>query len=120
MARIDLYRKATFASQLITNTATVYANPNDEIDGEFEGTILFTATATNATGTFDVDVTLQGSIDNVTFVSIETPVALVDTVKGAASLTGSLIKYAYYRLKITGADTQTTNVIAQYLAKGRG
>ncbi len=114
-----MYRDASFATQLITDTGTVYLNANDNIEDIWEGTIIFTATATKATGTFDVDVTPQGSIDGVTWVNCGTLVALADTVIAAAPITGNILHYAYYRLKITGADTQTTNVVGQYLAKGR-
>jgi len=114
-----MLRKQDFASQLITDTATVYLYPAHDIEDVWEGSVIFTATATNATGTFDVDVTPQGSIDGVTWVNCGSLVALVDTVKAVAPITGNVLFYSYYRLKITGADVQTTNVIGQYLAKGR-
>lgn len=114
-----MYRNQDFDSQLITDTGTVFLNPEHFIEKNFEGSVVFTATATKATGTFDVDVTPQGSIDGTTWIDCGTTVSLIDTTIAAAPITGNTLYYAYYRLKITGADTQTTNVIGQYLAKGK-
>jgi len=114
-----MYRNLNFEVQTITDTGTVYLNAEHNIEDIWEGSVIFTATATNVTGTFDVDVTPQGSLDGVTWVNAGSLVALADTVTAAAPITGKILFYAYYRLKITGADTQSTTVVGQYLAKGR-
>ena len=117
-----MFRNQNFASQLLTDTGTIYTNPVHNLESIFEGSILFTTTGTNATGTFDVDVQLQGSNSadfSTGVVNLGSPVALSDTVTSAVPLSGNNLQYAYYRASITGADTQTTNVIGTYTAKGR-
>jgi len=117
-----MFRNQNFASQLITDTGTIYLNPVQNLEDIFEGSILFTATPTNATGTFDVDAQLQGSNSadfSTGVVNLGSPVALSDTVTSVVALSGTLLAYAYYRVAITGADTQTTNVVGTYTSKGR-
>jgi len=79
-------------------------------------------TATNATGTFDVDAQLQGSNSSdfsTGVINLGSPVALTDTVTSVVALSGTQLAYAYYRVAITGADTQTTNVVGTVTMKGR-
>ncbi|MCK5603426.1 hypothetical protein KAR91_16190 [Candidatus Pacearchaeota archaeon] len=111
-----------FVSQLITDTATVYITLLKNLESIFEGSLIFTVTGTKATGTFDVDAQLQGSNSadfSTGVINLGSPVALSDTVTGAVPLSGTVLYYAYYRVAITGADTQTTNVVGTVTMKGR-
>jgi len=119
---MKIFRNQNFASQLITDTGTVYLDPKLNLESVFEGSVLFTATPTNATGTFDVDAQLQGSNSedfSTGVINLGSPVALVDTTTSAIALSGTQLAYAYYRVAITGADTQTTNVVGTVTIKGR-
>ena len=111
-----------FVSQLITDTATIYITLVKNLESIFEGSLIFTVTGTNATGTFDVDAQLQGSNSSdfsTGVVNLGSPVALSDTVTAVVALSGNILYYAYYRVAITGADTQTTNVVGTVTMKGR-
>lgn len=116
------FRNQNFVSQLITDTATVYITLLKNLESIFEGSLQFTVTPTNATGTFDVDAQLQGSNSSdfsTGVINLGSPVALTDTVTSVVALSGTLLAYAYYRVAITGADTQTTNVVGTVTLKGR-
>jgi len=117
-----MFLNKKFPSQLITDTATVYISAGVNLEDVFEGSVIFTATGTNVTGTFDVDCQLQGSNSadfSTGVVAIGSPVALADTVTSAVALSVTLLAHAYYRVAITGADTQTTNVVGTVTIKGR-
>ena len=117
-----MFRNQNFATQLVTDTGVIYLNPAQNLEDIFEGSILFTATPTNLTGTFDMDAQLQGSNSSdfsTGVVNLGSPVALVDLTTSEIVLSGNSLHYAYYRVAITGADTQTTNVVGTYTAKGR-
>lgn len=117
-----MFINKNFAIQLITDTATILMNLLQNLEDTFEGSLIFTATPTNATGTFDADAQLQGSNSadfSTGVVNLGSPVALVDTVTSVIALSGTVLHYAYYRLSITGANTQTTNVIGTVTLKGR-
>ena len=117
-----MFRNQNIASQLITDTGVVYLNPAQNLEDIFEGSILFTATGTKATGTFDVSAQLQGS-NSADFstgtVDLGSPVVLADVTTGAIPLSGNSLNYAYYRVELTGSGTQTTNIVGTYTAKGR-
>ncbi len=117
-----MFRNQNIASQLLTDAGVIYLNPAHAIEAEFEGSVLFTATGTNATGTFNVSAQLQGSNSadfSTGVVNLGSPVVLADTVLSAIPLSGTQLAYKYYRVELTGSGTQTTNVIGTYTAKGR-
>jgi hypothetical protein len=121
--RVKMFRNQDIATQLLTDAGIIYLNPAQNIEDIFEGSILFTATGTNATGVFSVSAQLQGSNSSdfsTGVVNLGSPVVLSDTVTGAIPLSGNNLQYAYYRVELTGAGTQTTNVVGTYTAKGRG
>jgi hypothetical protein len=117
------FRDKDFASQLITDTGVIYLNPADDLQDKWEGSIIFTATGTKATGAFDVTAQLQGSNSadfSTGVVNLGSPVVMADTVLSAIVLSGNILYYRYYRVQLTGAGTQTTNVIGTYTKKARG
>jgi hypothetical protein len=117
-----MYRNQDIATQLITDTGVIYMNPSHDLQDNFEGSIIFTATGTKATGTFDVTAQLQGSNSSdfsTGVINLGSPVTMADTVTSAIALSGTTLAYAYYRVQLTGAGTQTTNVVGTYTAKGR-
>lgn len=117
-----MFRNQNFASQLLTDAGVIYTNPVHALEAIFEGSILFTATGIEATGTFSVSAQLQGSNSadfSTGVVNLGSPVVMADTVTSAIPLSGNNLQYAYYRNELTGAGTQTTNVVGTYTAKGR-
>lgn len=117
-----MFRNQNFASQLLTDAGVIYTNPVHAIEDIFEGSIQFTATGIEATGTFSVSAQLQGSNSadfSTGVINLGSPVVLSDTVTGSIPLAGNSLNFAYYRVELTGAGTQTTNVVGTYTAKGR-
>lgn len=117
-----MFRNQNFATQLLTDAGVIYLNPAQNLEDIFEGSVLFTATGTNLTGAFSVSAQLQGSNSpdfTTGVVNIGSPVVLSDTITGVIPLSGTQLSYAYYRVELTGAGTQTTNVVGTYTAKGR-
>lgn len=117
-----MFRNQDFASQLLTDAGVIYTNPVHAIQDKFEGSIQFTATGIEATGTFSVSAQLQGSNSadfSTGVINLGSPVVLSDTVAGSIPLAGNSLNFAYYRVELTGAGTQTTNVVGTYTAKGR-
>ena len=117
-----MFRNQNIATQLLTDAAVIYLNPAHAIEDKFEGSIQFTATGTEATGTFDVSAQLQGSNSadfSTGVVNLGSPVVLADTVTGSIPLAGNSLNFAYYRVELTGTGTQTTNIVGTYTAKGR-
>lgn len=114
-----MYRNQNFAAQTLTDAGTVELNASDFIEDDFEGTVIFLATGTKTTGTFSASAQLQGSNDNVTFVDEGSPVVMADTVPAAIKLSGTILYYAYYKVVITGAGTQSTEIVGNYTSKRR-
>jgi hypothetical protein len=117
-----IYRNRDFAVQTLTNAGVIYLNPSHNLEDVFEGSIQFTATGTNASGTFSASCQLQGSNSSgftTGVINLGSPVVLSDTVTGSIPLSGNSLNYAYYRVAITGAGTQSTTVVGTYTAKGR-
>lgn len=117
-----MFRNRNFAAQTLTDAGVIYLNPAHNLEDVFEGSIVFTATGTKATGTFSASAQLQGSNSSdfsTGVVNLGSPVVLSDTVTGAIPLSGNSLNYAYYRVAITGSGTQSTSVIGTYTAKGR-
>ena len=117
-----MFQNQNIATQLLTDAGIIFLNPAHAIEDKFEGSIQFTATGIEATGTFSVSAQLQGSNSadfSTGLVDLGSPVVLSDTVTGSIPLSGNSLNFAYYRVKLTGAGTQTTNVVGTYTAKGR-
>jgi hypothetical protein len=117
-----MFRNQDIATQLLTDAGVIYLDPAQNLEDIFEGSIQFTATGTNATGAFSVSAQLQGSNSSgfsTGVVNLGSPVVLSDTVTGSIPLSGTQLAYAYYRVELTGAGTQTTNVVGTYTAKGK-
>lgn len=117
-----MYRNQNIATQLLTDAGVIFLNPAHFVEDKFEGSVLFTATGIEATGTFSVSAQLQGSNSadfSTGVVDLGSPVVLSDTVTGAITLAGNTMHYAHYRVQLTGAGTQATNVVGTYTAKGR-
>jgi len=117
-----MYRNQNFAEQTLTDDGVIYLNPVHLLESEYEGSVIFTATGTKATGTFSASAQLQGSNSadfSTGVVAIGDPVVLADTVTGAIPLSGNTLYYAYYRVAITGSGTQSTAVVGTYTAKGK-
>lgn len=116
------YRNQNLAQQTLTDAGVINFNPVDELEGIFEGSVLFTLTGTQQTGTFSASAQLQGSNSadfSTGVVNLGSPVVLTDTVTGAIPLAGNSLNYAYYRVQVTGAGTQSTFVVGTYTMKGR-
>ena len=119
---MKIFRNQNIATQLLTDAGVIYLNPAQNLEGAFEGSILFTATGIASSGTFSISAQLQGSnsADFTTgVVNLGSPVVMADTVTSAILLSGTQLAYAYYRVELTGAGTQTTDVVGTYTAKGR-
>ncbi len=116
-----MFRTKTFTAQTLTDAGVIYLNPAHDIEDNFEGSILFTAKGTKATGTFSCSAQLQGSNDSAfaNAVDLGSAVVMSDTVNAAIALSGNTLYYNYYRVKLTGSGTQSTSVIGTYTAKGR-
>lgn len=117
-----MFRNKDFAEQTLTDAGVIYLNPAQNIEDIFEGSILFSATGTKATGTFSSSAQLQGSNSadfSTGVVNLGSPVVMTDTVLSAIALSGTTLAYAYYRVALTGSGTQSTAVIGTYTAKGR-
>jgi len=117
-----MFRNQNFAAQTLTDAGTIYMNPSHNVQDKFEGSVIFTATGTKATGTFSANAQLQGSNSDdfsTGAVNLGSPVALSDTVTGAIALSGNVLYYAYYRVAITGSGTQSTSFVGTYTVKGR-
>jgi len=117
-----MYRNIDFTAQTLTDAGVIYTNPAHLIDGEFEGSVLFTATGTKATGTFASSAQLQGSNSadfSTGVVNLGSPVVMADTVTSEIPLSGNTLYYSYYRVAFTGSGTQSTSLVGTYTAKGR-
>jgi len=118
------FSQAFTTPQLITDTGTVYLTPSTDKVYGCRGDITFDVTATKATGTFGVNATLQRSADGTNWTDVGTAVALADTVtkliQSSTTLTTFSMPGFYYRLKVTGDNTQTTNVVGHYIRKDIG
>ncbi len=117
-----MFRNRNFAVQTLTNAGVIYLNPAQNLENIFEGSILFTATGTQVTGTFAGSAQLQGSNSSdfsTGVINLGSPVTLANTVTGAIVLSGNVLNYAFYRVAITGSGTQSSTVIGTYTAKGR-
>lgn len=118
-----MYRNQDIAEVTVTDAGVVNLDPTQKVDGVFEGSILFTATPTSVSGTLSVSAQLQGSNDAAFtkgVVDLGAPVVLSDGVTDEVPLAGNTLHYAYYRVKLTGAGTQSTTVVGTYTMKGRG
>jgi hypothetical protein len=117
-----MFRNKNFAVQTLTNAGVIYLNPSHNLEDIFEGSIQFTATGTNVSGSFAASCQLQGS-NSADFstgaINLGSAVVLADTVRGSIPLSGNSLYYAYYRVAITGSGTQSTTVVGTYTAKGR-
>ena len=117
-----MFLNKDFASQTLTDAGVIYLNPLLNLEDNFEGSVLFTVTGTEVTGTYSLSAQLQGSnsSDFSTGVAdLGSPVTPADTVLGVVALSGTLLAHAYYRVAITGAGTQSTTVIGTATIKGR-
>lgn len=116
------YHNQNLAEQTLTDAGVINFNPADELEGIFEGSVLFTMTGTQVTGTLSGSCQLQGS-NSADFstgsVDLGSPVALSDGVAVEIPLSGNTLYYAYYRVQITGSGTQSTTVVGTYTMKGR-
>lgn len=116
-----MFVNKAFASQTLTNAGVIYLTPGVNLEDNFKGSVLFTVKGTKATGTFDATCQLQGSNSSdfsTGVVNLGSPVVLSDTVVGAVPLSGNDLYYAYYRVSVTGAGTQSTAVIGTITIKG--
>jgi len=113
------FQNQSLAAQTLTDAGTITLAVSDNLESEFEGTVLFTATGTKATGTFSASAQLQGSADGTNFVNLGSAVVMADTVESAIPLSGSLLLYTNYRVLITGAGTQSTSIVGTYTRKSR-
>ena len=117
-----MYLNKNFAEQTLTDAGIIYLNPLQNLQDKFEGSVLFTVTGTEVTGTYALSAQLQGSND-VAFATgvanLGSPVTPADTVLGVVALSGTLLAHSYYRVEITGAGTQSTTVIGTVEIKAR-
>lgn len=110
------------AEQTLTDAGIIYLDPELNIEDNFEGSVLFTVTGTEDTGTYALSAQLQGSNSedfSTGVADLGSPVTPADTVLGVVALSGTLLAYAYYRVEITGSGTQSTAVIGTVTIKGR-
>jgi hypothetical protein len=114
-----MYRNKSFSSQTLTDAGTVTLNPSHNLENNSDGSVIFTAKGTKATGTFSASAQLQGSLDGTNWVALGSAVTMSDTVNAAIPLSGNTLYYNFYRVVITGSGTQSTAVIGSYLAKGK-
>jgi hypothetical protein len=114
-----MYRNKSFASQTLTDAGTVTLNPAHDVESNFEGSIIFAAKGTKATGTFSASAQLQGSLDGTNWVNLGSAVVMSDATWAAIPLTGNTLYYNAYRVVITGSGTQSTAIVGAYTAKGR-
>lgn len=117
-----MFLNKNFATELLTDTGTIFMNLLQNLEDTFEGSLIFTAEGTELTGTFDMDAQLQGSNSedfSTGVINLGSPVAMVDTVAAVIALSGTVLHHAHYRLSITGVGVQTADVIGTVTLKGR-
>jgi hypothetical protein len=116
-----MFVNKAFASQTLTDSGTVYLNPGVNLEDNFKGTVLFTVKGTKATGTFGASAQLQGSNSSdfsTGVINLGSPVNMSDATNAAVPLSGTDLYYAYYRVVVTGSQTQSTAVIGTVTIKG--
>ena len=117
-----MFLNKNFAVQTLTNAGVLYMTPAINLEDTFEGSVLFTATGTQVTGTFACSAQLQGSNSedfSTGVVNLGSPVVMANTVLSAIPLSGTQLAYAFYRVQLTGSGTQSSTVIGTVTIKGR-
>lgn len=75
---------------------------------------VFVITRTNISGTTNVTVNLQGSLDNSEWVTVSTASGTGATT---TTITVDNMYYRFYRLQFVGSGTQSTRYTAKYMLK---
>lgn len=73
---------------------------------------------TKVSGTVDGNAILQGSVDNVNFVNIDT-LATTNVATQTAIFTESPVKYPFYRVRYTGTGTMAAIISGRAHFKGK-
>ena len=121
--KVNLTTPTIISFDTVTNTGTNYLTTLVPISGAYQ-TVTVQWNGTKLSGTVAGTVTLQGSLDNVNFITVTGTATGVQTGAFTAtnvatqSTSWTLVNnpYAYYRVTWTGvgtmAATQTANILA--------